>query len=1114
MGGSIEKEPFIKSDSLFYSEVFSYPSPLGKGSREAGTDGKTPLAPLHGNSFEEMGGARPTKSLGPGRPGAIVLMGIEQLITSGPIRSDALLTGHGEQTVTGSTKPADPRITPPYQGTLRKEGTGLWQTVNKEMSRLDKETASFWEKTLPTEDWTREPRRDDPVPGVASKSKVEEESVMVKDFEWARSQENIDLGPSETGTQGKTSHSQRDRKCFSWIDDISREKDQTDPALARARRRNTLRLKKANEADLSIISKYLPSDASVFFPIEIEGPDDFYEVKAGWLEKVLAVARSDCPLPKAPLVRFGTTPEDLNHNTDYLADCGWDFDEVFSRHRGTTVDHGSEFRPVEDLQTFLGQHPYFPDLSDMFRNGFSYKLSRELSEEERAAELAAQLVRGNHKSATNSEEEVRLLLEGDVRHGFVLPVWEDALYQVKGGMLQPGGMVRQLSLKADGTRKIKNRFTHDLSFSITAEDASVNARIDMGRYTDMVYGWCFQRILHYLAALRSTHPNKKIYMSKFDNSDAYKRISQCPHATAMTAVRFGRIAYFCWRMVFGGSPNPAGFSCFSETLTDLANEIAMSGYQPHMGRSDTVQPSHLVTKEVEERGAPIETAIKPALVVSTKLTSYRDCFIDDIIDCHLDTPTNIERAPHIVQLAVQAMSRPHAGGQREPVPRRPLLGPDKLEAEGRSSERQIVLGWEIRTRAFSVTLPFDKHKAWTEDLDKIIEAGEATQQETESMIGRLNHASYLIPLSRHFLNEIRTKCLSVPRKKGQHVRFTEEEVKDLILWRSLLQTAKEGISINLLVVRTPTRIAWSDSCPYGLGGYTLKGTAWRIRIPAECAFYGDDSVNNVLEFLGMAISVLLLLQEAKEADERFPCLLVLGDNTSAIAWLFKSGKVPRSSNYYPIVKAIARHVALAVTKGGAQLCSQHIAGAMNVISDLLSFEGRSRQYTNPLTEDCPPNDVLTCRILNCHSQIVPSGFRIRGLPTEIESFTFSILQIIARSWRPKEKRPTREETDIGDAGQRSSGTGGWEMTLSSIQYPETTSGQYWLEDSSCRVACSTSTDRVRLLQNVRSQWYQRLFEMPLAAWHRRLGTVDGRAPSTSRSESMVRDRSIPGSGPC
>jgi hypothetical protein len=229
------------------------------------------------------------------------------------------------------------------------------------------------------------------------------------------------------------------------------------------------------------------------------------------------------------------------------------------------------------------------------------------------------------------------------------------------------------------------------------------------------------------------------------------------------------------------------------------------------------------------------------------MTSYRNCFIDDIIDCHLGTPENLERAPHIVQLAVQAMSRPHAGPDLEPVPRQPLLGPDKLEAEGRSAERQVVLGWEIRTRPFVVALPFDKYKAWQEDLDKSIATGQATQQETESLIGRLNHASFLIPLSCHFLKEIRMKCLSVPRKKGQHIRFTEEEVKDLRLWQEFLDTAKGGLSINLLVVQTPTRLAWSDSCPFGLGGYTLKGRAWRIRVPrSDCAFYGNPEFQREL----------------------------------------------------------------------------------------------------------------------------------------------------------------------------------------------------------------------------------------------------------------------------
>ena len=882
-----------------------------------------------------------------------------------------------------------------------------------------------------------------------------------------------------------------------------------DPALVRARRRNEIRLRKANEADWTLMSKYLPADVCVFFPFAIEGPDDFYKVSDEWVKKVIKVSQTHCPTPKGPRVILGSTPEALDYNTQFLQECGWDFSEVFLRHRGTTVDHGSEFRPTEDLESILGNHPYFGHLCQMLQGGFRYRLSRELSEDERAKELAAQIVRGNHKSATESEAEVQTLLEGDVRHGFVLPVWEDALLRVKGCHLQPGGMVRQFSLKADGTRKVKNRFTHDLSYSITLEDASINSRVQMNRYPDMVYGWCFQRILHYLSALRARNPNQRIFMSKFDYSDAYKRISQSPDATAATVVRFGKIAYFCWRMVFGGSPNPAGFSCFSELLTDLANEIAMSDYGPEMGTSPTVEDSYLVPREQETRDTEIGESIPAAFSVSTRVTSQRDCFIDDIIDCHLDTEDNMRRAPHIVQLAVQSISRPHAGEDIEPVPRRPLLGPDKLEAEGRSSETQIILGWEIRTRPFVVALPFDKHKAWKEDLELLIARGRGTQQEMESMIGRLNHASHVIPLSRHFLNEVRAKCLSVPRRKGQHIRLTEDEAKDLELWREFLDQAKAGISINLLVFRTPTRVAWSDSCPFGLGGYTLSGSAWRVKVPHACSFYGDDSVNNVLEFLGMAVSVLLLLKEAKCDAEPFPCLLVLGDNTSAISWLFKSGRIARSSRYYQAAKSIARYVALAITEGQGQLCSQHIAGSSNSIADLLSFEGRCRSSINPATVDCPPDDVLTLRIHQLHHQIIPNGFDIQPLPTEIESFVLSTMRIIARSWSRGQSHPTSELTDIGGDGSTSQTSGDWGVTRGSIQYPRTANDCSWEGALSCTAEHTTLTERVELIQSVRNRWYRRLLEMPLAAWHRRSGNVEGRAPSTSRTESMVEDRSTP-----
>ena len=96
---------------------------------------------------------------------------------------------------------------------------------------------------------------------------------------------------------------------------------------------------------------------------------------------------------------------------------------------------------------------------------------------------------------------------------------------------------------------------------------------------------------------------------------------------------------------------------------------------------------------------------------------------------------------------------PHTG-KAEPVPRRENVSSSKLEAEGTPAETQIVLGWEIEARMLIIQLPFDKFVAWVADLSRIITSGETTVKELESIIGRLNHAAYVTPLSCHFLNRI------------------------------------------------------------------------------------------------------------------------------------------------------------------------------------------------------------------------------------------------------------------------------------------------------------------------------------------------------------------------
>jgi hypothetical protein len=173
-----------------------------------------------------------------------------------------------------------------------------------------------------------------------------------------------------------------------------------------------------------------------------------------------------------------------------------------------------------------------------------------------------------------------------------------------------------------------------------------------------------------------------------------------------------------------------------------------------------------------------------------------------------------------VPLAAHVLSRPHAGDKVEPVPRKPLFAPSKQAAEGIPSEMMIVLGWLIDTRRMTVSLPTDKYLAWSSDLSEILKTGTVTVESLDSTVGRLNHAFFLVPLSRHYLNDLRSRVEGNRKSRRQTLRLTGAEMADVELWQKFPRRAHQGISMNLLTLRTPTGIAWSDSCPFGLGGFT------------------------------------------------------------------------------------------------------------------------------------------------------------------------------------------------------------------------------------------------------------------------------------------------------
>jgi hypothetical protein len=108
-----------------------------------------------------------------------------------------------------------------------------------------------------------------------------------------------------------------------------------------------------------------------------------------------------------------------------------------------------------------------------------------------------------------------------------------------------------------------------------------------------------------------------------------------------------------------------------------------------------------------------------------------------------------------------------------------------------------------------------------------------------------------------------------------------------------------------------------------------------MRIPKESVLCGSPLINNLLEFIGMAVNIWL---ECLESDAN-NCMLSLGDNTSAVGWLHNSSRLDVKLAAHTAHLVVARHVALLALNAGCRLASQHIQGDLNTVANLLSFAG-------------------------------------------------------------------------------------------------------------------------------------------------------------------------------
>ena len=652
------------------------------------------------------------------------------------------------------------------------------------------------------------------------------------------------------------------------------------------------------------------------------------------------------------------TKNAAENNETILALYKYDLTRMIPGHPSSHISYGSEFRPWRALAPLLHLSPHWADVKDTLSNGARYPLQR-LSPKRRLQDLEEAIIRGNHKSATDSPNILDKLIKKDVDAGFQLPTTINSLRLMPHAVVAPYGVIKQNTIDTEGNIIPKLRIAHDQSFCYSS-GTSVNSRVNKDELTTLIYGDALRRLLHYIHSLRFHHPLTPILIGKYDFASAYRRMTNWGHTAASSCTIHNDIAYISLRLTFGGSPCPFKWCSMSELITDLANDLLSCPDWDHEKVHSPHKPS-IPPPVILPSTSPFSHALPVDVIVPPKKHGLVESYIDDLIPVVLHNKISSVRAANAVPLAMHIIGRPvHPD---EPIKREDLLCFRKLAGEGQMSEIKTVTGWGINTRRLVVSLTDDKFSTWTSSINAILKKGFTDHDEMESVVGRLNHCGYIIPHARHFLHPLRAILTS--NHKKSHPLSTKEK-KYLQIWQSFLSYANRGISINNIVYRRPTHIRWDDSCPIGIGGVSVKGLAYRYHLPRP--LQGRVS-NNALEFLASTVGCWLDYLNGEIPP--LSCILALTDSSSACGWLHKSSFTSSDHSFHA---EVAELLATIFIDADSSLYSQHFAGSLNVIADSLS-------------RDHHLSDSQLSQLLHHHfPQQVPPNFTISPLPPTIISW--------------------------------------------------------------------------------------------------------------------------------
>ena len=736
-------------------------------------------------------------------------------------------------------------------------------------------------------------------------------------------------------------------------------------------------------------------------PFTSNGNENRISSKRFWPDNLIQLARelvnSPSIEPAAPEFSFLMNQESAHKNLCVLKKYDYKLESALEAQKDSPLSYGSEFKATEILEPIFSRHPNWNRMKLILQNGSCWPME-DLPLQEKSNDLQEALAFGNHKGATSNPEVLRDLVKKDVTFGYGLVLPLDKLDRVPGALLAPMNIMRQNTIDEHGRTIEKDRLTHDQSYK-WGSGTSVNSRVNKDLLLPCKFGACLKRLMNWTVAARIKYPNKRILASKIDYKSAYRRCHLNAKVAVQTCTQLPEenLAIMALRLTFGGCACPFEWGAISESICDLAMAFLHSNdWDPTSLKSklgDMVPKTKFLPDDV-----PFAKGKDLIIDVPVDPRGTADVYIDDTISLCVDMEgsSNVEKLRQCSLLAINVASRDVH--ENEPIPRVEMAEKKKLLAEAGPEEVKTILGWVFNFRKLTVSLPANKYVAWSNSIKDLLTANKTSFKELESLIGRMVHVGIILPQLHHFMSRLRDLLWKSSNRRS--INLTESTRKDLELMLFFLNKAKDGIDMNLLVFRKPTKVYRSDSCPAGMGGYSSDGFAWRWYLPDHLKFRAS---NNLLEHLAAIITpwIDMITARLKKGD----CFLSMTDSSTSEGWL-------KISNFSELGEdPIQAEVRIEVCRSDAKRklefevkdYSQWFPGDHNDVSDALSRD-----------DDRSDEELIRLLYKFCPSQM-PSHFKIVPLPAEIVSFLTSILQKLPVKTQFKE-RHTRTKIGRGPDG--------------------------------------------------------------------------------------------------